>query len=157
MVLSRIRGESVNSEIVIRDYDHVAPPQSLDSLKDVKIGVVTSGGLVPKGNPDKQSAARADSIFHYDIASMSELAQGEWETIHGGYGHHWVNERDPNYVVPLRSLRMLEAEGQIGSVYRKYISTVGNQTSITNARRFGEEIRKEFQEEGVGAVVLVPT
>ncbi len=157
MVLARIKGEPVDSEIVIRDYDHVPPPASLDSLTDVKIGVVTSGGLVPRGNPDRQSAARADSIFHYDIGGMPELAQGEWETIHGGYGHHWVNERDPNYVVPLRSLRILEAQGQIGSVYGKYISTVGNQTSITNAKRFGQAIRKEFQEEGVGAVVLVPT
>ena len=157
MVLARIKGESFDSEIVIRDYDHVPPPSPLDTLKNVKIGVVTSGGLVPKGNPDKQSAARADSIFHYDIGGMSELAQGEWETIHGGYGHHWVNERDPNYVVPLRSLRILESKGQIGSVYGQYISTVGNQTSITNAKRFGAEIRKEFQEEGVGAVVLVPT
>ncbi len=157
MVLARIRGESFASEVIIRDYDHVPPPASLDSLKNVKIGVVTSGGLVPKGNPDKQTAARADSIFHYDIGGMSELKAGEWETIHGGYGHYWVNERDPNYVVPLRSLRKLETEGQIGSVYGKYISTVGNQTSITNAKRFGQEITKEFQDEGVGAVILVPT
>ena len=157
MVMARIDGEPFTSEIVVRDYDHVPPVPPLESLKDVKIGIVTSGGLVPKGNPDKLSAARADSFFHYSIEGMNELQAGEWESIHGGYGHRWVNERDPNYVVPLRSLRTLEKQGEIGSMYPRYISTVGNQTSVANARRFGQEIADEFRQAGVGAVVLVPT
>ena len=157
MVLARISGEPIQSEIVIRDYDHVSPPPPLGSLQNIKIAIVTSGGLVPKGNPDKLAAARADSFFHYSIEGMQELKAGEWETIHGGYGHHWVNERDPNYVVPLRSLRILESRGEIGSIYGNYISTVGNQTSITNAKQFGEEIAKELEEAGVGAVIMVPT
>ena len=157
MVLARINGEPFQSEIVIRDYDHVSPPPPLETLEGIKVAIVTSGGLVPKGNPDKLAAARADSYFHYSIDGMQELVTGEWETIHGGYGHHWVNERDPNYVVPLRSLRKLEAQKEIGSIYGSYISTVGNQTSITNARQFGQEIAKEFTEAEVGAVIMVPT
>jgi glycine reductase len=157
MTLARIKGEAFTSEVVIRDYDKVEAPQPLDSLSGIKVGIITSGGLVPKGNPDKLAAARADQYFHYDISDMDELKVGEWETIHGGYGHHWVNERDPNYVVPLRSLRKLEAKGEIGSIYPQYISTVGNQTSIAYGKQFGEEIAKEFKEAGVGAVVVIPT
>ncbi len=157
MLLARISGEPFTSEIVIRDYDHVTAPPALKSLSDVKIGIITSGGLVPKGNPDKLAAARADSYYHYDISDMPELKVGDWEAIHGGYGHRWVNERDPNYVVPLRSLRQLEAAREIGSIYPQYISTVGNQTSITNAKQFGIEIAAEFLEADVGAVVVIPT
>ena len=157
MVLARIAGEPVASEIVIRDYDHVPPVAPLASLKDIKLGIVTSGGLVPKDNPDKLSAARADTFYHYSIEGMSELKVGEWESIHGGYGHRWVNERDPNYVVPLRSLRKLERAGEIGSIYPQYVSTVGNQTSIANAKQFGKDIAEEFAGAGVGAVLLVST
>lgn len=157
LVLARIKEEPFTSEIVIRDYDHVPPVAPLSSLRGVKLGIVTSGGLVPKDNPDKLSAARADAFFHYSIDGMTELAVGEWETIHGGYGHRMVNERDPNYVVPLRSLRKLEKSGEIGSIYPQYISTVGNQTSIANATEFGKEIAEEFKEAGVGAVLLVST
>jgi glycine reductase len=157
MVLARIAGRPFDSEIVIRDYDHVTPPPPLESLAGIKVAIVTSGGLVPKGNPDKLAAARADSYFHYSIEGMTELKVGDWESIHGGYGHRWVNEKDPNYVVPLRSLRKLESQGAIGSIYGSYISTVGNQTSIGNARQFGREIVEEFEEAGVGAVIMVPT
>ena len=157
MVLARISGDPFQSEIVVRDYDHVPPPPPLKTLEDVMVAIVTSGGLVPNGNPDNLAAARADSIFHYSIEGMQELVAGEWETIHGGYGHRWVNERDPNYVVPLRSLRALEAKKEIGSIYGSYISTVGNQTSIANARQFGQDIAKEFKQANVGAVIMVPT
>lgn len=157
LVLARIHDRPFESEIVIQDYDHVSPPAGLSSLSDVKVAVVTSGGLVPTGNPDKLTAARADAYFRYPIAEMSELAVGEWETIHGGYGHKWVNEGDPNYVVPLRSLRALESMGEIGSIYDYYISTVGNQTSVANAQRFGKELVEELTQAGVGAVVMIPT
>lgn len=157
MVMARINGEPFTSEIVIRDYDRVTPMPPLKSLKDVKLGIVTSGGLVPKSNPDKLSAARADAFYHYSIEGMDELKVGEWEAIHGGYGHRAVNERDPNYVIPLRSLRKLEKQGEIGSIYPYYLATVGNQTSIANATRFGQEIAEEFHREGVGAVLLVST
>lgn len=157
MALARIRGKPFQSEIVIQDYDHVAPPPPLPTLRGVKVAIVTSGGLVPTGNPDKLSAARADAYFEYSITGMTELKVGDWETIHGGYGHKSVNEIDPNYVVPLRSLRVLESQGEIGSLFDHYISTVGNQTSIANARRFGKALVERFKAAGVGAVVMIPT
>lgn len=157
MVLARIHDRPFQSEIVIQDYDHVVPPPPLPTLKDVKVAIVTSGGLVPTGNPDKLSAARADAYFEYSIRGMTELKVGEWETIHGGYGHKSVNEIDPNYVVPLRSLRRLESQGELGSLFDYYISTVGNQTSIANARRFGKALVERFKTAGVGAVVMIPT
>lgn len=157
MVLARIKGSPFESEVVIRDYDVVPPVPPLKSLRGVKIGIVTSGGLVPSGNPDKIPAARAEAFGRYDISKMPELKVGEWETIHGGYGHKWVNEHDPNYVIPLRSLRMLERQGEIGSIYPWYMATVGNQTAVNEAKKMGRRIAQEFKENGVGAVFLIPT
>ena len=157
MLLARIRGAPVQSEIVIRDYDHVPPTPPLKTLKGVKVGIVTSGGLVPKGNPDRIPAARAEAYSRYDIGSMPELETGKWESIHGGYGHKYVNEHDPNYVVPLRSLRALERRGEICSIYPWYLATVGNQTAVNEARKMGRQIASEFKAAGVGACVLIPT
>lgn len=157
MVLARIHDQPFQSEIVIRDYDVVPPIAPLKTLRGVKIGIVTSGGLVPRGNPDKIPAAVGEAFGRYDISRMAELKVGEWETIHGGYGHKWVNEHDPNYVVPLRSLRALEKRGEIGSIYPWYIATVGNQTAINEAQKMGRTIAEEFKSAGVGAVILVPT
>lgn len=157
MVLARIQGKPFTSEIIIRDYDLVPPLPPMKTLQGVKVGIVTSGGLVPSGNPDRIPAARAEWFGRYDISKMPELKVGEWETIHGGYGHKYVNERDPNYVVPLRSLRELERRGEIGSIYPWYIATVGNQTAVNEARKMGRLIAQEFKANGVGAVVLVPT
>lgn len=157
MVLARIAGRDFESEIVIRGYDPVAPPPPLPSLRDIKIAIVTSGGLVPSGNPDRLTAARAEEYFRYPIDGLSDLEVGEWETIHGGYGHKWVNERDPNYVVPLRALRELEAQGEIGSIYPHYLATTGNGTAVNAALRMGERIVEELSSAGVGAVILVAT
>ena len=157
MMLDRIHGRPFMSEIVIRDYESVPPLPPLKTLRGVKIAIVTSGGLVPKGNPDKVPAARAEEYEKYDIGHMPELKVGEWESIHGGYGHKSVNEVDPNYVVPLRSLRALEKAGEIGSIHPVYYATVGNQTAVNSARRMGKGIAEELKAAGVGAVVLVPT
>lgn len=157
MLLASIRRTPLQSEIVIRDYDQVPPTPPLKTLKGVKIGIVTSGGLVPSGNPDRIPAARAEAYGRYDIGRLAELEAGKWETIHGGYGHKWVNEHDPNYVVPLRSLRVLERRGEIGSIYPWYIATVGNQTAVIEARKMGRQIASEFKAAGVGACILVPT
>ncbi len=157
MLLDRIHGQPFVSEVVIRDYDAVPPVPAMKTLRGVKVGIVTSGGLVPKGNPDKVPAARAEEYEKYDIGHMAELKVGEWESIHGGYGHRSVNEIDPNYVVPLRSLRALEKSGEIGLIHPVYFATVGNQTAVNAARKMGKGIVQELKAAGVGAVILVPT
>ncbi len=157
MLLDQVHGRPFQSEIVIRDYDAAPPLPAMKTLRGVKVGIVTSGGLVPKGNPDKVPAARAEEFEKYNIGGMAELKVGDWEAIHGGYGHRSVNEIDPNYVVPLRSLRLLEKSGEIGSIHPEYFATVGNQTAVNAARKMGKEIAAEFKAAGVGAVILVPT
>ena len=54
-------------------------------------------------------------------------------------------------------LRELEQEGKIGSLLRYFYATVGNGTSVANARRFAEEIARELKQDGVDAVILTST
>ncbi len=40
-------------------FDRVEPFKALASLKDARIALVTSGGVVPKGNPDHIESSSA--------------------------------------------------------------------------------------------------
>jgi glycine reductase complex component B subunit gamma len=157
MALARISGRPFATEIPVARYDAVAPTPPVADLARVKLGVVTSGGLVPRGNPDRLVSARAERFFRYPIADRATLVVGEWESVHGGYSTHAVNTRNPNYVVPLDVLRELEAAGRFGSLHPTYYATVGNQTAVAEAKRMGAEIAQELHQADVGAVLLVAT
>jgi glycine reductase len=157
MALARIADRPFQTEIPVAAYDEVAPAPPVADLSKVRLAVVTSGGLVPKGNPDRLVSARAERFFRYPIADRATMVVGEWESVHGGYSTRSVNTRNPNYVVPLDVLREMEAAGRIGSLYPTYFATVGNQTAVADARRMGAEIASELLEEQIGAVLLVAT
>ncbi|MCC6175907.1 MAG: glycine/betaine/sarcosine/D-proline family reductase selenoprotein B [Chloroflexi bacterium] len=157
MALARLAGRPFTSEIPVAQYDAVPPTSPVADLATVKLGIVTSGGLVPMGNPDRLVSARAERFFRYPIEDRASLMVGEWESVHGGYSTHAVNTRNPNYVVPLDVLRELEAAGRIGSLHHTYYATVGNQTAVAEAKRMGAEIAQELHQADVGAVLLVAT
>ena len=92
----------------------------------------------------------------YDVSELKEFTITEWETIHTTQGNV-PNETDTNYLMPLRSLRDLEARGEIGGIYPYFFSTAGNGMAVKAATRIGEEIAEELTDAGVEAVLLVAT
>ena len=54
-------------------------------------------------------------------------------------------------------MRDLEREGVIGKLYNKFYATVGNGTSVANAKKFGAEIVNRLVNDGVTAVILTST
>lgn len=54
-------------------------------------------------------------------------------------------------------MRELEREGVIGKLHNTYYSTVGNGTSVANARKFAAAIANELVEAKVQGVVLTST
>jgi glycine reductase complex component B subunit gamma len=157
MVLARILGQPWTSEVGVQSYEVVAPAPPIRELAGTKIALVTSGGLVPKGNPDRLPSGNVRDFFRYSIQGIDALGPGEWESIHGGFSTVVLNTRNPAYVLPLPVLREKERRGQIGEIYPYYFATVGNGTSVTNAKGFGQAIASELKEADVRAVVLVAT
>jgi glycine reductase complex component B subunit gamma len=157
MLLARLHGRPWASEVGVHGYERVPPAAPLGSLHDVTIGLVTSGGLVPKGNPDRLPSGNVRDFFRYSIAGLDALSVGEWECVHGGFLTNVVNTHNPAYVLPLPVLRAKEQAGEIGSLHPYYFATVGNGTAVTNAKRFGQAIARQLKEAGVRAVVLVAT
>ena len=156
MLLAKLRGEEFETEYPIPHFDRVDPAPALTDLSKVTVAVVTSGGIVPKGNPDRIEASSASRYGKYSIEGVETLTSDAYETAHGGYDPVYANAV-PDRVVPIDALRALEKEGKIGKLFPYFYATVGNGTSVANAKKYASDIARELVNEGVQAVILTST
>jgi glycine reductase len=157
MLEARVRERPYPSEVLLQQYETVPPPPPVKDLGQVTLGLVTSGGLVPRGNPDGQVSGFAQQAFRYSIEGQKALSTEDWESVHGGFNPHILNTKKPSYVLPLPVLRELEAEGEIGAIYPYFFSTVGNGTAVSQAKQMGAQIAEEFKRAQIRAALLVAT
>lgn len=156
MLIKKLRGEPFETEYPMPVFDRVPPNPPVKDLSKAKIALVTSGGIVPKGNPDKIESSSASKFGKYDISGVMDLTSETFQTAHGGYDPVYANQ-DPDRVLPVDVMRELEKEGVIGELHRYYYATVGNGTSVANARRYAQAIAAELKQDGVQAVILTST
>jgi glycine reductase complex component B subunit gamma len=157
MLTARLAGRPFVSEMLMTGYDSVPPAPPINDLKTAVIGLVSSGGLVPRGNRDRLVGARAEQFFRYSIEGLEALTVEEWESVHGGFSTVILNNKNPNYAMPLSLVRALEAEGVIKAIYPSFFSTTGNGTAVASAKRMGAEIAGELRTHRVDGVLLVAT
>jgi glycine reductase len=157
MLKRRLAGERYTSEMLLVGYDRVPPAQPVTDLRSAAIALVSTGGLVPRGNPDRLVSGRAEQFFRYDIQGLSGLTVEDWESVHGGFSTHYLNTENPNYALPLNVVRRLESEGAIESIYPVFFSTTGNGTAVSAAMRMGREIAGELSRNHVKGALLVAT
>ncbi len=156
MLLKILNGEEYTTEYPMPVVDRVDPAAPLDTLKGKKIALVTSGGVVPQGNPDHIESCNATKCGRYSIEGFDTALAADWLSVHGGYDRQFINE-DPNLCLGLDALRNLEREGVFGELYPFFYSTVGNGTATDSAKRFATEFVPKLIEDGVDAVVLTST
>ena len=156
MLVDRIANREVSSEYAMPKFDRVPPAAAVKRVADAVIALVTSGGIVPKGNPDRIESANASRFGEYSIGKIERLTSQTHQSVHGGYDPTFANA-DPNRVLPLDAARELEREGRIGRLHSSYFATVGNATSVERAKRYGAEIAAKLVNEGVQAVVFTST
>lgn len=155
MLLKRLNNEEFKTELPMPEFDNVEPAEAIKDLTKATIVLVTSGGIVPLGNPDHIQSASAQKWGKYDVSGIDAL-KGDYYTIHGGYDPVYANEF-PDRVAPLDELKRLEKEGKIGSVFKYFYTTTGTGTAVENSVQFGTEIGKELKEAGVDGVLLTST
>jgi len=153
MLLQKLKGRNFQTELKMPKFDEVKPLPPINDLSKIKIAMVTSGGIVPKGNPDKIPSSSAPIFGRYSIEGLQTISKKTHETVHGGYDQTYVNE-NPNRVLPVDVARELEGEKFFGKLHEWYYATVGNGTSVENAKKFGEAIAKELAQNGVQAVLI---
>ena len=156
MLLNKINGKPFVTEFPMPDFDRVEPGKAIPDMSKVVLGLATSGGTVPKGNPDRIEASNASHYGEYDIEGLDTLTAEGWETAHGGYDPVYANE-DPNRVLPVDVLRQMEREGKIGKLHRYFYSTVGNGTAVASSKKFAAEYAQKLLKAGVHAVIMTST
>jgi len=156
MLLLKLRGEPFQTEYPMPTFERVPPSPAIKDMVSATIALVTSGGIVPLGNPDRIEAASASKFAAYSFAGVDDLTPDAYQTCHGGYDPVYANQ-DPDRVLPLDAARSLEKDGAIGKLYDLYYVTVGNATSIANAQKFGQAIAEKLKAANVDGVILTST
>ena len=156
MLLKKLKGEEFVTEYPMPQFDRVDPNPAVKDLSKAKIALCTSGGIVPKGNPNHIESSSASKYGEYSIEGVNDLTAETYETAHGGYDPVYANE-DPDRVLPVDVLREMEKEGVIGSLHNKFYSTVGNGTAVASAKAFAAEYAQKLLADGVDAVIMTST
>jgi len=156
MLIKKLRGVSFETELPLPRFDRVAPAGPLGDLSKAVIALVTEGGIVPQGYPDRIEAHNASKYCKYFIGNLKDLTGDEFQTVHGGYDPVYAND-DPDRVLPLDAARLLEEEGAFGKLFDYFYTTVGNVTAVSSAERYGREIGELLLKEGVQGVILTST
>ena len=156
MLLKKLNDKPYTTEYPMPSFDRVAPNPAVKDLSHAVIALCTSGGIVPKGNPDHIESSSASRFGEYSLAGFDKLTKETHETAHGGYDPVYAND-DPNRVLPVDVLREFEREGKIGKLHELYYATVGNGTSVANAKRFAADYAMRLKLAGVQAVIMTST
>lgn len=156
MLLKKIAGKPFVTEFPMPTFDKVAPQPAIKDLSKATIALCTSGGIVPKGNPDHIESSNATRYGEYDITGVDDLTEDTYETAHGGYDPVYANE-DADRVLPVDVMREFEREGVIGKLHNKFYTTVGNGTAVLSSKAFADEYAQKLIADGVDAVIMTST
>ena len=156
MLLKKIAGKPFVTEYPMPSFDKVAPQPAIKDLSKATIALCTSGGIVPKGNPDHIESSNASHYGEYDITGVMDLTEETYETAHGGYDPVYANE-DSDRVLPVDVLREMEANGVIGKLHNKFYTTTGNGTAVLSSKAFADEYAQKLIADGVDAVIMTST
>lgn len=156
MLHAKLAGKPFTTEIPLPEFKEVAPAPPVADLSRTILALVTTGGLVPKGNPDHLRSHVADRYGRYSIEGQESLRGGEFEAVHGGYYTAYANE-DPNRMLPLDAVRSLVRDGVLGGVHPILYTVAGNGTYPEFAERMAHELAPELKRAGVGGVLLTST
>lgn len=154
-MLKRLNNEEYETELPMPKFDKVEPAPPITNMKEAVIALVTTGGIVPEGNPDRLQSASAQKWVKYDVSDLDEL-KGTFITVHGGFDPVYCNAK-ADRVAPLDELTRLTKEGKIGGVFKYFYATTGTGTSVANSEKFGQEIGKELYDAGVDGVIMTST
>lgn len=156
MLMSKLKGEPFQTEYPMPIFERIPASPAIRDLRSATIALVTSGGIVPLGNPDRIEAASASKFAEYSIAGVDNLTPDAYQTCHGGYDPTYANN-DPDRVLPLDAMRAMEKDGTIGKLHHFYYVTVGNATSVANSQNFGKAIAEKLKMADVDGVILTST
>jgi len=157
-LLAKLLDKQFESEVVLPKFEKIPPPPPVKNLNTCEIVLVSDGGLVPRGNPDRLSGRGNLRWTTYEIDTFlpESFKSTDYEIAHTGYFPVQILE-DPNRLVPADVMRDLIKEGKVGKLHPSFFSTSGNATVSRRCAEMGDEMGAEIKKRGVEAVILTST
>jgi len=156
MLLAKLRGDSIQPEITPPQFTSAKPAPPLSDLSSALIALVTDGGLVAEGNPEKMAPGRPTRFTSIPVTNLERLDPAAFDVVHSGYDTMLANQ-DPHRLVPLDTMRELVTEGVIGALYEVIHATGGAHAAVENATSIGRQIAARLKAAGVQGVILTST
>lgn len=156
MLVKKIKGEEFTTEYPMPVFDRVDAAPAIKDIKKAKIALVSSGGPVPKGNPDHIESSSASKYGRYSLKDITDFTPENGQTAHGGYDPVYAND-DLDRVLPVDVIKEMVAAGEIGSLHDYWYSTVGNGTAVASSKKFATEIAQFLKDDHVDAVIMTST
>lgn len=92
MLLKKIADQPFETEYPMPVFDRVDPQPAIKDIKNARIALVSSGGPVPKGNPDHIESSSASKYGKYSLKDIDDFTPENGETAHGGYDPVYANQ-----------------------------------------------------------------
>jgi glycine/betaine/sarcosine/D-proline reductase family selenoprotein B len=156
MLVAKLGGRAVRTELPVEGYEAVAPAPPVADMARATIAVVTTGAIVPKGNPDHLKRCSETRWRRYELGGRRRLTPDDFECVHGGFYNIPASE-NPNVVLPLDALRDLEGRGVFARLADFYCTTTGNDQRFADCVQNGKEIAELLWQERIDGVLLVAT
>lgn len=156
MLVTKLAGKPLRTELPVDAYEAVPPAPPVADPRRARIALVTTGAIVPRGNPDHLKRCSETRWAKYDVAGVERLTADRYECVHGGFFNQMASD-NPNLVLPLDVMRELQREGAIGELLDFYCATTGNDQRLMDCKRNGQEIAATLRSSNVNGVLLVAT
>ena len=153
MVLDKLKGKPVVSELLPPVFDIVQPAPKVENLKTARLALVSDGGLIPETNPDRLKPNGSTAWGHY---RWDTLLSEKHFVIHSGYDGTWVLE-NPDRLFPVKVLRQYVEKGELGYLDPEVYVACGNCASVEASKVKGREIAAALKDKGIDAVILTST
>lgn len=154
MLLKKLNGEAYETEIPMPVYNKVEPAPAIRSIKDATLAIITTGAVVPEGNPDHIETGIATKYGKYSFEKdYGGYDMPKHAMIHGGCDPVFCQE-DPNRMIPADVLLDMQKEGLIGKLSDIVYVTSGNGCATNNAVAFGRQIARDIIQEKIDGVIL---
>ena len=114
MLLKKYHKENFYTEVKMPNHEELPLPVLKKPLNEIKVAVVTDGGLVPAGNPDNMVVTNSKCYKRYTFGNVDRLDAKDYEVRHQGYNNAFVLQ-DPNRLVPVDALEELKKDYVVGA------------------------------------------